>query len=837
MANQASFSNQFGSKHSTTPTHSFSSLFGGSVKQSSQPPLPPPLPLPPPHPLSSQTPLSSSTTPSFSSLFGGSVKNVPSQPPTISISSSSSSSSPPPPRPTPLSQSHHQKPIITSQPPLQKVIQKNPAFARGGWGGGTERVEEFSGLSIIDRCIPSIQVRVALEGRTVHKISDFEKGDQRQFAAPGGDSKKHVPWATIGVLTEKSFPKSSHGGSDGRPGGGNYQIWTLSDYSAQISLFLFAEAYAGLVNEPIGSIFLISSPSLIPAVERRSFSLSASKDGQVVRLGTSPDFGVCKGTRKDGKPCTMVVNATKCQYCKYHIQDVYRKSMQAQGVFTMSMSGAIIDGVGGRNISQGRYSGRSADQISSLAEKSSTLLQGVSSLGPKKGSNPLLISSFNAIQSLRVGKDGSVVTFTDLPIDDRKGKKSQTTASGTIEPTLENPYLTDEKARKSISSTISSVNANSNGGRSSRFGIRQVAALLGPSMENPEKSALNSTLPSKRKRDYCETLGFGEDDDLPETLRFSAIKSAKASPLSTSATNNAFITLSDSEEEEEEEDQKGKNDGSLLPKAEVKSLKVFAEPLADVKSNIPLVSTTFQPTLKVQRGPLAKTLHVASSQPLSFSPEEINRQQRLLATEKLKEKLKSTRQEAVSLHTTSSRQEPIDSRKVLPKPSSTFIPKKVQTAAGVSAALENAQALINKSSRHADEGADTALNQVLSRMDDRARLEAMQDVMSQNTSRKVTRYVCVDCEQAFDKRPVMCYSENHTVHTKEKTVWAFKCKDCSYHISYDFAVCAIPCPKCGVGASWEATCIQRFKEKTLDPGLVTKLQPRGEEHINSLRYG
>jgi hypothetical protein len=222
---------------------------------------------------------------------------------------------------------------------------------------------------------------------------------------------------------------------------------------------------------------------------------------------------------------------------------------------------------------------------------------------------------------------------------------------------------------------------------------------------------------------------------------------------------------------------------------------------------------------------------------LSFSPEEINRQQRLLATEKLKVKLKSNRQEAISLHTTSSRQEPIDSRKVLPNPSSTLIPKKIQTAAGVSVALENAQALINKSSRHADEGADTALNQVLSRMDDRARLEAMQDVMSQNTSRKVTRYVCVDCEQAFDKRPVMCYSENHTVHTKEKTVWAFKYKDCSYHISYDFAVCAIPCPKCGIGASWEATCIQRFKEKTLDPGLVTKLKPRGEEQINSLRYG
>ena len=699
----------------------------------------------------------------------------------------------------------------------------------------SERIEEFSGLSIKDRCVPSQQVREALAGRTVYKISDFESGDQRKFAAPGGDSKKHVSWATIGVLTEKSFPKSSHnGGTDGRAGTGSYQIWTLSDFNAQISLFIFAEAYAGLVNEPIGSIFLISSPSLLPAVERRSFSLSASKDGQVVRIGLSPDFGICKGTRKDGKPCTMVVNATKCQYCKFHVQDVYRKAMQAQGVFTMSTSGAIINGISGRNISQGRYSGRAAEHITSLAEKSSNMLQGVTSLGPKKGVDSSIV------RSLLVGKDGLVTAFSNLPTDDRKIKKALTAGSNK-EPTVDKPYLTDEKARMSISTSISTMNANTDGGRSSRFGIRQVGALLGPSKETPS-AILIPSLPLKRKRDVDtneELPGFGADEELPETLRFSAIKAAAG--LSSSVTGNTteavvgdYINLSDSEEDDEESER-----GVSPPKTEVKLSRTGVSPVVSRKPQIivecvdPIVKTSFPPPLRVpeRRAPLAKTLHVSSSSASlpNNSHEEKERLKRLQVTETLKEKLKVTRQGVASASSVPHQR--------LALQSSLITSKKVKTVAAMSAALEGADALINKSSRHADEGTDAALSHVLSRMDDRAKIEAMQDVLAQKTSKKITRFVCVDCERAFDKRPVMCFSQNHVVHAKEKTVWAFKCRDCHFHLLYDFSVCASACPKCGVGAVWETTSVERFKEKTEDSGLVSKLQPRGEEQINSLRYG
>lgn len=35
-------------------------------------------------------------------------------------------------------------------------------------------------------------------------------------------------------------------------------------------------------------------------------------------MGTSIDYGVCKGKRKDGLPCTLVINKRQGMYCRYH---------------------------------------------------------------------------------------------------------------------------------------------------------------------------------------------------------------------------------------------------------------------------------------------------------------------------------------------------------------------------------------------------------------------------------------------------------------------------------------------------------------------------------------
>lgn len=40
----------------------------------------------------------------------------------------------------------------------------------------------------------------------------------------------------------------------------------------------------------------------------RGFSLSVASVGQMMKMGVSVEFGVCKGKRKDGMACTMAIN-------------------------------------------------------------------------------------------------------------------------------------------------------------------------------------------------------------------------------------------------------------------------------------------------------------------------------------------------------------------------------------------------------------------------------------------------------------------------------------------------------------------------------------------------
>lgn len=40
----------------------------------------------------------------------------------------------------------------------------------------------------------------------------------------------------------------------------------------------------------------------------KGFSLSIFSNGQILKMGISADYSVCKGKRKDGIACTMVIN-------------------------------------------------------------------------------------------------------------------------------------------------------------------------------------------------------------------------------------------------------------------------------------------------------------------------------------------------------------------------------------------------------------------------------------------------------------------------------------------------------------------------------------------------
>ncbi|ONK64500.1 uncharacterized protein A4U43_C07F26720 [Asparagus officinalis] len=118
-------------------------------------------------------------------------------------------------------------------------------------------------------------------------------------------------WATVGVLIEKVTTKMSSSGK-------NYCVWKMGCLDeTNVSVFLFGDAYTMNSNEPVGAVFALFNASLRKDASN-GFSLSVYSASNISKIGTSTDYGICKGKRKDGVPCTMVINKRKGAYCKFH---------------------------------------------------------------------------------------------------------------------------------------------------------------------------------------------------------------------------------------------------------------------------------------------------------------------------------------------------------------------------------------------------------------------------------------------------------------------------------------------------------------------------------------
>ncbi|GAB4853177.1 hypothetical protein Ancab_017364 [Ancistrocladus abbreviatus] len=119
-------------------------------------------------------------------------------------------------------------------------------------------------------------------------------------------------WATVGVLTEKGSPKMSSAGK-------NYCIWKIGSLDEQtVSVFLFGDAYQKYCKEAAGAVFAFFNSGVRNDTSGTGFSLSVYNAGQMLKIGISVDYGVCKGRRKDGMACTMVINRRRGIYCRYH---------------------------------------------------------------------------------------------------------------------------------------------------------------------------------------------------------------------------------------------------------------------------------------------------------------------------------------------------------------------------------------------------------------------------------------------------------------------------------------------------------------------------------------
>ncbi|XP_022763056.1 protein MCM10 homolog [Durio zibethinus] len=165
-------------------------------------------------------------------------------------------------------------------------------------------VEKFSGLRIRKQLVSPSELSERLSDIRFVRLSTIKN-------LLVGDTL-YGCWATIGVLTEKGNPKTSSIGQ-------SYSIWKIGCLDENtVSLFLFGDAYQQNCKEQAGTVFALFGCTVRKDAKGSGFSLSVTAPNQILKIGASADYGVCKGKRKDGMACTLVINKHQGAYCQYH---------------------------------------------------------------------------------------------------------------------------------------------------------------------------------------------------------------------------------------------------------------------------------------------------------------------------------------------------------------------------------------------------------------------------------------------------------------------------------------------------------------------------------------
>ena len=174
-------------------------------------------------------------------------------------------------------------------------------------------------------------------------------------------------------------------------------------------------------------------------------------------------------------------------------------------------------------------------------------------------------------------------------------------------------------------------------------------------------------------------------------------------------------------------------------------------------------------------------------------------------------------------------------------PRSNAAPSLISGIIGPRAGAASIESLLASRSLFETAAAEDAVSAVLARADTRGKIEAYAEQLAGVTSRPAPVWDCAQCKKTFDREPQVCRAEGHAVTRGSRTMYALGCKGCGARVFHPMPTSANACTVCGKRV-WLSVSVHRFKgdragaEPSLD-GLAPKLMPRGEEQVNSLRYG
>ncbi|KAM9229110.1 protein MCM10 homolog [Dugong dugon] len=196
----------------------------------------------------------------------------------------------------------------------------------------TVSVEAFSGLRLRRPRVSSTEMNKKMVGRKLIRLSQIKE-------KMASETLEEIDWVTFGVIVKKVTPQNSNSGK-------TFSIWRLNDLrdlTQYVSLFLFREVHKELWKTEQGTVIgLLNANPMKPKDGSEEVCLSIDHPQKVLIMGEALDLGTCKAKKKNGQPCTQLVNLNDCEYCQYHVQAQYRKLSAKRADLQSTFSGGRI---------------------------------------------------------------------------------------------------------------------------------------------------------------------------------------------------------------------------------------------------------------------------------------------------------------------------------------------------------------------------------------------------------------------------------------------------------------------------------------------------------------
>ncbi|XP_021071180.1 protein MCM10 homolog [Mus pahari] len=217
------------------------------------------------------------------------------------------------------------------------IIRNQSTVTPGNSGGPPPQVshvsvEAFSGLRLRRPRVSSTEMNRKMTGRKLIRLPQIKE----KMAT---ENLEETDWVTFGVILKKVTPQSANSGK-------TFSVWKLNDLrdlTQCVSLFLFGDVHKDLWKTEQGTVIgLLNANPMKPKDGSAEVCLSIDHPQKVLIMGEAMDLGTCKAKKKNGEPCTQIVNLHDCEYCQYHIQAQYKKLSARRSDLQSTFSGGRI---------------------------------------------------------------------------------------------------------------------------------------------------------------------------------------------------------------------------------------------------------------------------------------------------------------------------------------------------------------------------------------------------------------------------------------------------------------------------------------------------------------